>query len=134
MVQYSGISPVLDSSQKDPRTMKSNRFAVFAASLLCTDEVILINLVEYLYLSVACFSSPNKPACENSCCRNWFRWAATRVQYVADVLLIGRATHGDCSFLNYINLFCSQVCAFSRQNIDFRSGVPKMLCLALRNT
>ncbi len=32
MVQYSGINPVFDNSQKDLRTMKSSRLAVFTAS------------------------------------------------------------------------------------------------------
>ncbi len=43
MAQYSGINVVLDSSQKDLRTMKSNRLAVFAASLQCTDEVNVVS-------------------------------------------------------------------------------------------
>ncbi len=42
MVQYSGINAVLDISQKYLRTMKSNRLAVFAASLQYTDEVKVV--------------------------------------------------------------------------------------------
>ncbi len=42
IAQYSGINVVLDSSQKDLRTMKSNRLAVFAASLQCTEEVQVV--------------------------------------------------------------------------------------------
>ncbi len=43
MVQYSGINAVLDSSQKDLRTMKSNRLAVSAASLQWADEVKVVS-------------------------------------------------------------------------------------------
>ncbi len=43
MAQYSGMNAVLYSSQKDLRTMKSNRAAVFAASLRCTDEVNVVS-------------------------------------------------------------------------------------------
>ncbi len=39
MSQYIGISTALDNSQKDQRTMNSNRLAVFTASLQCTDEL-----------------------------------------------------------------------------------------------
>ncbi len=35
--QYYGINAVFDSSQKDPWTMRSNRLAVFAASLQWAD-------------------------------------------------------------------------------------------------
>ncbi len=40
--QYSGINAVLDSSQKDLRTMNSNRLAVFAASLQWVDAVKVV--------------------------------------------------------------------------------------------
>ncbi len=39
MAHYSGMNAVLDSSQKDLRTMKSISLAVFGASTQCTDEV-----------------------------------------------------------------------------------------------
>ncbi len=43
MAQYSGIYAVLDSSQKDLRTMKSNRLAVFAAALQWADAVKVVS-------------------------------------------------------------------------------------------
>ncbi len=43
MAQYSGINTVLDSSQKDLRTMKSNHLAVFAASLQWADAVEVVS-------------------------------------------------------------------------------------------
>ncbi len=39
IAQYSGMNAAFDKSQKDQRIMNSNRHAVFAASLQCTDEV-----------------------------------------------------------------------------------------------
>ncbi len=38
MTQYSGIKVAFENSEKDRRTMNSNRFAVCAASLQCTDD------------------------------------------------------------------------------------------------
>ncbi len=43
MAQYSGINAVLDSSQKDLRTMKSNYLAVFAASLQCIGVIKIVS-------------------------------------------------------------------------------------------
>ncbi len=44
MAQYSGINAVVDSSQKDLMTMKSNHIAVFAASLQYTDEMKVLSI------------------------------------------------------------------------------------------
>ncbi len=43
IAQYSGMNAVFDKSQKDQRAMNSNRYAVFAASLQCTDEVKVVS-------------------------------------------------------------------------------------------
>ncbi len=39
MAQYSGVKSALGSSDKEWRTIHGNRFAVFAASLQCTEKV-----------------------------------------------------------------------------------------------
>ncbi len=43
IAQYNGVSAAFDKSQKDQRAMNSNRHAVFAASLQCTDEVKVVS-------------------------------------------------------------------------------------------
>ncbi len=43
IAQYNVMNAVLDSSQKDVRTIKSNRLAVFAASLQWTDAVKVVS-------------------------------------------------------------------------------------------
>ncbi len=43
MAQCSGINAVLDSSQKDLRTMKSNNLTVFVASLQWADTVKVVS-------------------------------------------------------------------------------------------
>ncbi len=43
MAQYSEINSVLDRSQKDLRTMKSNHLDVFTVSVQCTEEVKVVS-------------------------------------------------------------------------------------------
>ncbi len=43
MTQYRGIKADVDSSENDWRSMTSNRLAVIAASLQCTDEVKVVS-------------------------------------------------------------------------------------------
>ncbi len=43
MAQYSGIDAVFDNSQKDLRTMKGNRLAIFTASLQCIDKAKVVS-------------------------------------------------------------------------------------------
>ncbi len=46
MEQYSGIKVALDSSENEQRTIKSNCLPVFAASLQCTKDVVVVAVCE----------------------------------------------------------------------------------------
>ncbi len=46
MAQYSGIKAASDGSENERRTIDSNRLAVFAVSLQCTDEVKSVSKTE----------------------------------------------------------------------------------------
>ncbi len=52
MTQYSGIKVAFENSEKDRRTMNSNRLAVCAASLQCTDDEKVVSCLSMAVFGV----------------------------------------------------------------------------------